>query len=51
MNSNRQPSFASFTIPLAFKTIPVCLLIFIILTVGDPDLLDAIIKLILSYAK
>ncbi len=50
MNSN-QPSFPSITIQLVFKPILVCCTFIFILTIGEPDLLDAIIKLVLSFAK
>lgn len=51
MLSPNKPIIPNITLPLAFKTIPICVTLLIILTLGEPDLLDAIIKLVMSYAK
>ena len=40
----------SISFPISLKTLIICFTIFIILIVGEPDLLDAIINLIHSFA-
>ena len=54
MANDRQPINWSpkITVPITlFKTIPICITIIIILCIGDPDILDAIINVLVSLAE
>ena len=51
LNPHKPVISPNITLPLAFKTIPICITVLILFTIGEPDLLDAIIKLIMSFAK
>jgi len=48
MNSNRVPNMI---FPILCKPMLICGTIIFILTIGKPDLLDAIIQFIVSFAK
>lgn len=47
-NVNWNPNF---TFPLAFKTIPVCLTVIIILCLGEPDIIDGIVEVLKALAE
>ncbi len=51
MNSKRGLFSHGFVLPLSFNTLIICVTILLIFTLGEPDLLDAITKFILSHAK
>jgi hypothetical protein len=55
LNDNQRPNInwnPNVTFPITlFKTIPICLTVIIILCLGDPDLIDGIIKVMDALAE